>query len=251
MPSPVDQARSFGAVSLLYDKVRPGYPPAAVGSLLPDGARSVVEVGAGTGKLTGALVERGLEVIAVEPDEAMRRLLAARAPGADIRDGTAEALPVDDQSADAVLFAQSWHWVDVPAASAEAARVLRPGGHLGLLWNLSDDRVSWAAELLRLTGSQASYLGSRGREDVPGFGEGRRRDFPWEHRLGHDEFIELIQTWSSVSTRAEAERLGVVRRVEELIAEALGPGQDVITLPQVCVAVSHRPLSEGCSPPGR
>jgi SAM-dependent methyltransferase len=95
------------------------------------------------GKLTRALCSRGLEVVAVEPDPQMRSLLAAGLADVDVREGTAEALPLGDAEVDAVLFATAWHWVDPVRSAAEAARVLSGSGHLGMMWNFYDDRVAW------------------------------------------------------------------------------------------------------------
>ena len=150
------RAKSFGPVATTYDRVRPGYPPDGVSWLLEEAAaagiararrRRVLDLGAGRARSTRDLVARGLDVVAVEPDPHMRAVLEGRVPGADVRAGSAEELPVDDGDVDVVIGAQMWHWVDVERATAEVARVLRPGGTLGLLWNLRDERVEWMAEL--------------------------------------------------------------------------------------------------------
>ncbi len=240
MAYPPEQARSFGAVAALYDRVRPSYPDVAVDALLPAGAERVVDVGAGTGKLTAALVARRLAVVAVEPDEKMQKLLAMRVPEADVRTGTAERLPVEDASADAVVFGQSWHWTDSTQAAAEAARVLRPGGQLGLIWNMSDDRIEWVAELRRLTKSKSSISHFEGPEPLPGFCDGHRLDVPWTHWLHRDEMLELIQTWSSVSTMPDAERQAVVEAASKLFATVPSDAHpDEVGLPQVCVAITY------------
>lgn len=252
MTHPLAQARSFGAVADAYDRVRPGYPDRAVDALLPDGAQRAVDVGAGTGKLTAALVARGLRVIAVEPDEKMQRVLASRVPAADVRTGTAEHLPVEDDSTDAVVFGQSWHWTDSTRAAAEAARVLRSGGQLGLVWNMSDDRVPWVAELRRLSRSKSSIVEFDGPESLPGFCEGHRLDVAWVHTLPRDEMLALVQTWSSVSTMSEADRRAVVEAAAKLLPGAGSqpagtqptgaPMPDEVGLPQVCVALTYHVL---------
>lgn len=237
-----DQARSFGAVAALYDRVRPSYPDVAIDALLPDGAQSVVDVGAGTGKLTAALAARGLRIVAVEPDDKMRKVLASRMPEVDARAGTAEDLPLDDASVDAVVFAQSWHWADSTRAAGEAARVLRPGGQLGLVWNMSDDRIEWVAQLRRLTKSHSSIAQFDGPEPLPGFCDGHRLDVAWTHVLQREEMLELIQTWSSVSTMPEAERRSVVEAASDLFAGVAHAGDgDEVGLPQVCVALTYHP----------
>jgi SAM-dependent methyltransferase len=134
----VTRAQSFGAVSEHYDRYRPGPPEQALDWLLPDGAQAALDVGAGTGALTRLLVARVADVTAVDPDERMRRVLADRVPAATVLAGQAEALPVADGSQDAVLASSAWHWVDPERAVPEAARVLRPGGRLGVLWSGPD-----------------------------------------------------------------------------------------------------------------
>jgi SAM-dependent methyltransferase len=133
------RALSFGTVSEGYDRFRPGPAAAAVDWLVPPGARAVVDVGAGTGGLTAQLPARVEQVTAVEPDERMRAVLARCVPEAAVLAGTAEALPLADASA--------WHWVDPERAVPEAARVLRPGGTLGVVWTGMDREVEWVAEL--------------------------------------------------------------------------------------------------------
>lgn len=135
-----DLANSFGEQAGLYERARPDYPDAAV-TWLVGAARRVADVGAGTGKLTRVLRRLGREVVAVEPDAAMRAELVAAVPGVEVLAGTGEALPLPDTSVDAVTFGQAWHWVDPAAGSIEAARVLRPGGVLGLVWNARDQQT--------------------------------------------------------------------------------------------------------------
>jgi SAM-dependent methyltransferase len=141
------RALSFGTVSEDYDRFRPGPPAAAVDWLVPPGARAVADVGAGTGALTAQLPARVEEVTAVEPDERMRAVLAWRVPEATVLAGAAEALPLADASQDAVLASSAWHWVDPERAVPEAARVLRPGGTLGVVWTGMDREVAWVDEL--------------------------------------------------------------------------------------------------------
>ena len=137
-----------------YERARPSYPAGAVSLLareLPIGpGRRVLDLAAGTGKLTRLLVPLGADVVAVEPLAAMRSQLASSLPTVEALEGSAEAVPVPDASVDAVTVAQAFHWFDAPAALDELARVLRPGGGLGLLWNERDDTVPWVAELSRI-----------------------------------------------------------------------------------------------------
>lgn len=142
-----DRAHVFGAVAAQYADHRPGYPAAALDWVLAPlgpGPAHVVDLAAGTGKLAEALLARpGVAVTAVEPDRAMLRELVARVPGARAVAGTAEEVPLRAGCADAVLVGTAWHWFDGPRATAEIARVLRPGGVLGVLWTGDDPAVGW------------------------------------------------------------------------------------------------------------
>ncbi len=138
---------SFGAVADDYDRLRPGPPDAAVDWLLPAGASCVVDLAAGTGLLTRALASRVSQVIAVEPDPRMAAVLRARSPGVQVLQGVAEAIPLPDASADAVLISSAWHWMDPALAGAEVVRVLRDGGRFGLIWASRDRQAAWWQEL--------------------------------------------------------------------------------------------------------
>ncbi len=129
-------ARGFDTSGERYDRGRPDYPDEAVDRLLLElgNPRRVVDVGAGTGKLTRPLLARGLSVIAVEPAAAMREVLTAT----EVHDASADALPLEDGSVDAVVAGQAFHWFATPEALAEFARVLTPTGRLGLVWNRRD-----------------------------------------------------------------------------------------------------------------
>jgi SAM-dependent methyltransferase len=149
-----EQATSFGGVAESYDRVRPGPAPAALDWLVPDGCEVAVDLAAGTGLFTRELLDRVARVVAVEPDRRMREVLAARSPELDVREGWGEAIPLPDASADAVFVSTAWHWLDPARAVPEIARVLRPGGRLGVIWTTRDRDQDWVAELdlLRLPG---------------------------------------------------------------------------------------------------
>jgi len=135
-----DRGRTFGAVAADYAEHRPGYPAAAVEwALGPAPGRKVLDLGAGTGKLTEAL--GAYDVVGVEPDPEMLAQLRADLPSVDAREGSAEAIPLPDASVDAVLVGQAIHWFDMDRAVPEIARVLRPGGVLAGLWNGDDHTV--------------------------------------------------------------------------------------------------------------
>jgi SAM-dependent methyltransferase len=149
-----EKATSFGSVAESYDRVRPGPAPEALAWLVPDGCRVAVDLAAGTGLFTRELVGRSARVLAVEPDARMREVFARQLPEVDVLDGRGEAMPLADASADAVFVSTAWHWLDPDLAVPEIARVLRPGGRLGVVWTSRDRDQDWVAELdlLRLDG---------------------------------------------------------------------------------------------------
>jgi ubiquinone/menaquinone biosynthesis C-methylase UbiE len=166
--SPVHRSAAigFGRAAADYERGRPGYPPAAIELLaeqlgLWPGSR-IVDLAAGTGKLTRALDGRGWRVIAVEPVPAMRAQLCTAVPGVVVLDGTAERLPLRDGSVDAVLVAQAFHWFDVEAATAEIARVLTPGGGLGVIRNGWDRSVAWVDDVQALIARRRTEDSSQG-----------------------------------------------------------------------------------------
>ena len=150
------QGSSFGAAATAYAEHRPDYAQAAVRwALEPAPGPRVLDLGAGTGKLTATLVALGAEVIAVEPDPAMLTELRRALPTVRALPGSAEAIPLPDASVDAVLAGNAMHWFDMDVAGPEIARVLEPGGILAGLWNVFDNRVDWVAGLERISGSAA------------------------------------------------------------------------------------------------
>lgn len=147
----------FGSEADAYAFGRPSYPLDAVRWVVPQQARTVLDLAAGTGKLTERVLELGVDVIAVEPLAEMRALLP---PAARALTGTAEEIPLPGDSVDSVVVGQAFHWFDPALALPEIARVLRPGGTVGLFWNLEDDRTPWVAEMgeLTLTEARASLM---------------------------------------------------------------------------------------------
>jgi SAM-dependent methyltransferase len=140
---------SFGSVAGDYDRYRPAPPPQALDWVVPPGAQAVLDLAAGTGVVTRELVRRAAgtqRVIAVEPDERMRAVLAARCPEAEVLAGRGEDIPLPDASVDAVVISAAWHWLDPERAVPEITRVLRVGGRLGVIWVSRDVRVPWVAE---------------------------------------------------------------------------------------------------------
>ncbi|OAN36205.1 class I SAM-dependent methyltransferase [Mycolicibacterium iranicum] len=215
--SPDPRPLSFGAEAAAYERGRPSYPPEAIDWLLPDGVREVLDLGAGTGKLTTRLVERGLNVIAVDPIPEMLELLTSSLPETPALLGTAEEIPLPDDSVDAVLVAQAWHWFDEERAVKEIARVLRPGGRLGLVWNNRDERLGWVKDLGKVIGHEVDPF-SQMVEFPPPFGDSERHLVEWTNYLTPQALIDLVASRSYCITSPEQVRIRTLDRVRELLA---------------------------------
>jgi SAM-dependent methyltransferase len=209
--------QAFGDIASLYDQSRPGYPDAAVDWLVADGVERVVDLGAGTGKLTRSLAARGLDVVAVEPSEGMREQLRAVLPEVEVLDGSGESLPLPDASVDAVLMAQAWHWVDVPRASVEVARVLRPGGYLGLVWNRRDKSVDWVSKLDTVTPDHAATdIDTRRPPVAAPFTRLEHFETHWGSPLTPQGLVDLIASRSYVIVASSDEHEQILGRVRQL-----------------------------------
>lgn len=233
--NPSALANSFGRAVEQYDAARPEYPAGTSEWLVPIESGVVVDLGAGTGKFTRALVARSLEVIAIDPDTTMLQKLGANLPTARAIPGTAESIPLADASADAVVCAQAWHWVDPVRATAEVARVLRPGGTLGLVWNIRDESVDWVADLTRIMG--ASKAEEMMRETVTigaPFGETESRTEAWTKDFTLDELLSLVASRSAIIAADAPTRERIFASVRDLVAThpALA-GQDTIPMPYI------------------
>lgn len=213
-------AASFGAAASTYEKGRPGYPPELLDWLVPVDAHEVVDLGAGTGKLSRALVTRGLDVTAVDPSPEMLAVLAEVVPAAHPVVGTAERMPLPAACADLVIAAQSWHWADRAAGSLEVGRVLRPGGRFSLVWNEADTRVEWVARLQRVFGGGSSYgsIDDVAAVSAP-FGELERHRVEWSVSMAHDEIVAMVASRSYVISAPADERAEILDRVREIVAE--------------------------------
>lgn len=209
-------ANSFGMAAEAYANSRPEYPVEAAEWLLPAGARDVVDLGAGTGKFTATVAALGLRVTAVEPDDAMRAKIDL--PGVLALAGTGEKIPLPDDSADLIVAAQAWHWVDESLALPEAARVLRPGGTLGLIWNIRDDRVEWMSELTRIMGSSEAEDYTRRSIDIGApFGATERFEVDWSVPGSPQRLLELVASRSYIITATDAKREAILAGVRELL----------------------------------
>jgi ubiquinone/menaquinone biosynthesis C-methylase UbiE len=214
-----EEANSFGKAADQYERSRPTYPRAASDWLVGEYARVVLDLAAGTGKFTRSLVERGLEVIAVEPSAEMRERLEAALPGVTALEGTAEHIPLPDASVDAVTVATAWHWVDEAVAVPEVARVLRPGGTLGLVWNARDDSVGWVRRLGEIIGRSAGELALREQVRIgPPFGEIEQFEVAWSQTSDPESLLALVESRSYIITATEEVRRGILDGVRELLA---------------------------------
>ncbi|KRC63369.1 hypothetical protein ASE12_00500 [Aeromicrobium sp. Root236] len=224
--TPDDPALSFGAAADAYDRARPPYPDEVVDWLLDGVDGPVTDVGAGTGKLTTALAARRDGVVAVEPDPGMRAILG-QIPGIDSHGGSAENLPLGDGAASLVTMAQAWHWVDVPRASAEIARVLRRPGRLGLVWNYRSSADAWVVRLSAALGGVDSTglmheIRGHGPAAASPFGAYERLVVAWEHVIDVDTLVALAASRSYVIVRPPHEREHVLSAVRELGEERAG-----------------------------
>lgn len=208
---------SFGSEAAAYERGRPSYPPEAIDWLLPPGARDVLDLGAGTGKLTTRLVERGLDVVAVDPIAEMLELLSSALPDTPALLGTAEQIPLPDNSVDAVLVAQAWHWFDPEQAVAEVARVLRPGGRLGLVWNTRDERSGWVKDLGRIIGHEDDPFSEKVTLPAP-FNDVERHHVEWTSYLTPQALIDLVASRSYCITSPTEVRTRTLEQVRELLA---------------------------------
>jgi SAM-dependent methyltransferase len=250
-------ASSFGAVATEYAEHRPDYSPAAVAWALQSapGPR-ILDLGAGTGKLTAVLGAQGDDVVAVEPDAQMLDELRRRLPGVEALAGSAEALPLPDGSVDAVLAGHSMHWFEMGAAGPEIARVLRPGGVFAGLWNVLDTRVAWVAELARIAGpaaigrrdtlrdwkSETAGLHLPSPRSLPRFGSAEQAEFPHGQLRTAESLIRTLGTKAGVLVMAEREREATLRQIRGFLANTPEAARGEFTLPMLTGVLRTRRL---------
>ncbi|TSB23535.1 class I SAM-dependent methyltransferase [Streptomyces benahoarensis] len=248
---------SFGAAAAAYAEHRPNYAQAAVRWALEraPGPR-VLDLGAGTGKLTATLVARGSDTVAVEPGPSMLTELRRALPSVRALAGRAEAIPLPDGSVDAVLSGNAMHWFDMAVAGPEIARILAPGGTLAGLWNVMDDRVDWVAGLARVSGTAA--IGPR---DVPTswrtetadlhlprtgvaarFGSPEQAAFPHGQRRTADSLIATLATRAGMLVMPEQEREATLARIRAYLASRPETADGEFTLPMLTGVLRVRRL---------
>jgi SAM-dependent methyltransferase len=232
-------ATSFGSVAQDYDRVRPGPAPAALDWLVPAGCQVAVDLAAGTGLFTRALAARVPRVVAVEPDRRMREVLGRRTPGLEVLAGQGESMPLPDASADAVFVSTAWHWLDPVRAVPEIARVLRPGGRLGIIWTSRNRDEDWVTDLDllregadRTAGNRArvrAYLDEHHRVTLPAgapFTAGQRSSFRFTRLITFTDAVAWLGTSSDAIMASAADQAAARARCRELLLTraVAGPG---------------------------
>ena len=248
-------ASSFGGAAAAYAEHRPGYAPAAVRwALSPAPGRRVLDLGAGTGKLTCALVALGVSVTAVEPDPAMLAELRKALPSVRALEGAAEAIPLPDASVDAVVAGHALHWFDMAVAGPEIARVLAPGGILAGLWNVLDTRVDWVSGLERVGGTAAvgprdtisgwraataaAHLPREGRSAR--FGSPEQAEFPHDQHYTAESLVAKIATHAGLLVMPPRERQAVLDRIRVFLATTPDTARREFTLPMLTAVLRAR-----------
>ncbi|MFT4085172.1 MAG: class I SAM-dependent methyltransferase [Nocardioides sp.] len=228
-------ALSFGGVAQSYERGRPTYPVEAVTWAVGARPASVLELGAGTGKLTAVLAGLGHDVFATDPDEKMLDILSAKLPEVRCTVGTAEQIPTGDGLYDVVVVGQAFHWFDHQAALPEIVRVLRPGGHLACLWNERDERIPWVRRLGELIGQQEQGPDPTTiLDDSAMFSAVETTTFRHWQTVDRVSVQDLVLSRSNIAVLPEAER---ERKRAEVLAfyDDYGRGMDGMQLPYNCV----------------
>ena len=246
----VDAARamSFGAIASDYDRLRPSPPRDAIRWLLPARCDVAVDLAAGTGLLTRALAGWAGQVVAVEPDDRMTAVLRERSPWVHISAGRGEAIPLRDQSADAVLVSSAWHWMIPELTVPEIARVLRDGGRFGVIWTSRDREIGWVRNLDRLREPQqpASPGGASQRNlpprrravvlpDAGLFSDVRTTSIQFSRRMSVGDVVDMLATYSAIITASEADRGAAKARLRaELDARFGGATEIEVPMRSLC-----------------
>lgn len=227
------RAKTFGGIADVYDRTRPGYPDEAVRWMVGTTPGRVLELGAGTGKLTASLLAHGHTVAATDPERQMLRPLRKRLKSAFVAAARAEQIPLASSSVDTVVAAQCFHWFTPDQALPEIARVLRPGGTLALVWNLRDETVPWVRRLGRLIGSEQPDDPTDVLEESGLYDGIEHHTFRHWQEVYRDSLVDLVASRSKVADMPEDERTALLAKVGELYDD-YGRGHDGMLLPYHC-----------------
>jgi len=231
-----EQGRVFGKVAESYDRGRPTYPREAVEWLVGSAPRSVLELGAGTGKLTRTLVDLGHDVHATEPDEAMLAVLRRNLPDVRASVGSAERIPAPDLSYDVVVVGQAFHWFDAETALPEISRVLSPGGTLALAWNQRDESIPWVRKLGRIIDRPVESMDPSEPLLDSGCFEGvEHAAYSFWQTIDRANVVDLVLSRSNVALLSDEEREAKRREVLAFYDD-YGRGMDGMQLPYTCLA---------------
>ncbi len=237
-PPPPNVARPLGRAGFesgsdIYERARPGYPDEAISYLVErlglDHRSRVLDLAAGTGKMTRQLRAKSPRLVAVEPSPSMRAVFAESVGRGAMMGGTAERIPVASGTMDAVVVAQAFHWFDNQVAVAEIARTLRAGGGLALVWNERDERDPLIAELVRISKWDVCQPYPVGKDfsatidDSGLFGPVVRRKFGWVQAVDRATFVDQVASRSYVQVLSEDEQVALLGRVADLAASQAEP----------------------------
>jgi len=226
-----EPARSFGGVAEAYDRGRPTYPREAAVWLTSAQPLTVLELGAGTGKLTEQLVALGHDVHATDPDPQMLALLEKHLPDVRTSQAPAEEIPAGDASFDVVVSGQAFHWFDLDRALPEIARVLKPRGRLSLVWNQRDERIPWVKRLGAIIGTQDQLRDPAERlVESKLFGDVEDASFKFWQVVDRDSIRDLVRSRSNVAVLSPSQQEA---KLAEVLAfyDDFGRGMDGMQLP--------------------
>ncbi len=245
---------SFGPVAEAYDRGRPSFTAEAAAWLVGERPLDVLELGAGTGKLTAALVELGHRVHATDPDEGMLDVLARNVPDARTTTASAEELPFEDKSFDVVVVAQAFHWFDHEPAISEIARVLRPGGHIALVWHVRDSKIPWVRRLGSVLGTQDDRDAAEAEVEPlitsRHFGVVEDATFKNWQVINRESVVDLALSRSQIAALEQEEREAAVAAVVAFYDD-YGRGMDGMQLPYLarCFRAQVVERTQPVSPP--
>ena len=225
-------ARTFERTGWDYDRYRPTFPGKAVDLLVPAPVGTIVDLGAGTGKLTGLLIDRADRVIAVDPSEAMLGVLREKLPTVRALQGVAESIPLPDASADTVVVAQAFHWFDRDEACAQIARVLRRGGRLGLIWNRSDPACAWDYACGRIVPHlEQEPTAQPATDELPGFILVESAQLHWMENIAREDYLRRWHTVSSFLAADARRHAKMTADIESVLdRDPDTQGRDILSL---------------------